>query len=498
MLALLAFVVLAPSAEAAFPGINGKLAFTSDRDVDNLEVYAMSSNGSGQVNFSNDPDSDSTPSWSPDGSKIAFSSFRDQDDEIYVMNADGTAQTRITNSALSDTSPTWSPNGQKIAFTRDDGSFNLDIYVMNSDGSGQTPLTTDLQIDTGAAWSPNGLRIAFTSTRDGDSEIFVMNADGASQTNLTANTVTDSGPDWSPDGQKIAFSSRRDGNAEIYVMNADGTGAARLTTNAASESSPAWSPDGAKIAFRSTRDGNSEIYVMNADGTGQTRLTTDAAIDIDPDWQSVTPTGYPRPKGASPLRASLVPAYEQCPSASANRTHGPALAFPSCNPPVPQSDWLTVGSPDANGAPANFVGSLRVGVIAGDPATPADEADVKFTVSVADVRTKSGLTDYTGQLQGALVLRMTDKLSGSSLTEPATVQDISFPVTIACASTADATVGSTCSANTTADAITPGAVTETKRTIWQVDQVKVFDGGSDGLASTAPNTLFAVQGIFIP
>jgi dipeptidyl aminopeptidase/acylaminoacyl peptidase len=497
-LSLLACVLaLSTPARASFPGGNGKLAFTSDPSGSDLEVYAMNADGSGQTDLTNNPNSDSTPSWSPDGQKIAFSTDRDVNDEIYVMNEDGTNPIDLTNNAASDTSPAWSGDGQKLAFTSDrNGTFNLEIYSMNADGSAQTRLTNtaDSVLDTGAAWSPDGQKIAFTTTRDGNSEIYVMDANGANQTDLTNNPATDSGADWSPDGQKVAFASRRDGNAEIYVMNADGSNPTRLTTNSTSDFSPAWSPDGQKIAFRSNRDGNGyEIYVMNADGSAQTRLTSNTWLDTDPDWQPVT-GGYPRPKGATPLRVSLVPAYQPC--TTGNRTHGAPLSFASCAPPRQASGQLTVGTPDSNGEGSNSSGYVLLNAIVGDPSTPADEADVRITTSITDVRNKLGLADYTGAVQVVLNVRLTDRATAN---EPQTTQDFPFGVTVPCTATIDTTIGSTCSLVTTADTVMPGAVPESKRSIWALDQVRVYDAGPDGDVSTAgDNTLFETQGVFVP
>jgi TolB protein len=491
-------VALAAPARASFPGANGKLAFTSDPSGLDLEVYAMNADGSGQTDLSNNPDSDSTPTWSPDGQRIAFGTDRDVNDEIYVINADGTNPTDLTNNAASDTSPAWSGDGQKLAFTSDrDGTFNLEIYSMNADGSAQTRLTStaDSVLDTGAAWSPGAQRIAFTTTRDGNSEIYVMNTDGSGQTNLTQNAATDSGADWSPDGQRIAFASRRDGNAEIYVMNADGTNPTRLTTNNTSDFSPAWSPDGQTIAFRTNRDGNGyEIYSMNADGTSQTRLTTNTWLDTDPDWQPLG-AGYPRPKGATPLYASLVPAYQAC--LAPNRTHGAPLSHPSCNPPSGASSQLTVGTPDANGKGSNAVGSVTLNAILGDPSTSADEADLRVATSLTDVRKKSDLSDYTGEVQTVLNVRLTDRASSGD--EPQTVQDFPFRVPVPCAASADTTIGSSCTLTTTADTVMPGAIPESKRSIWALDKVNVYDAGPDGdISTTGDNTLFETQGVFAP
>jgi hypothetical protein len=218
---------------------------------------------------------------------------------------------------------------------------------------------------------------------------------------------------------------------------------------------------------------------------------------------------HPRPKGASPLRASLVPAYNQC--AAPNRTHGPPLAFPSCNPPVQSSTAITVGSPDANGAAANSVGSIRLSVVAGAPGLPED-SDVNITANITDVRCKAGTAacgsanaadgaDYTGEVQGNATIRITDHFNAVAPgggTDAATVIDIPFPVNAACTATGSTTIGSTCAVVTTANAVVPGAVKDTKRANIEVGQIQITDGGPDGVVGTSPNTLFEVQGIFIP
>jgi uncharacterized protein len=208
-------------------------------------------------------------------------------------------------------------------------------------------------------------------------------------------------------------------------------------------------------------------------------------------------TGYARPKGASPVRVPLVPAYATC--AAPNRTHGPPLGFASCSPPQELSSQLTVGTPDANGPAAGSVGFVRLAAIVGTPSTPADEADMRMVMSMTDVRSRSDLSDYTGEVKLFVPVRLTDRLGSGSGAESQTVLDQTFRAPVPCAATASTTIGSTCALTTTLESITPGAVPEGARSIWALDQVHVDDGGPDGDAGTeGDNTPFATQGIFIP
>jgi hypothetical protein len=204
--------------------------------------------------------------------------------------------------------------------------------------------------------------------------------------------------------------------------------------------------------------------------------------------------GYTHPKGAAPLRVALVPTYRPC--EAPNRTHGSPLAFASCGPPQQTSGSLTIGSPDSNGKPANSLGFVRLDALLGTPSTPADEADVQITTSISDVREDSTMTDYTGEVQTKLTIRLTDRASGG---EPQTTEDFPFRVTVPCTTTSSTTIGSTCALTTTADSVLPGAVPELRRSIWALDKVDVYDGGSDSDADTLEdNGLFATQGVFVP
>src|SRR3990172_10793822 len=203
------------SGDAAFPGANGKIAFSSDRAFLGADIYTMNPDGSGVSSLTSG--GGQVPAWSADGTKIAFRDGSVAGD-IWIMGAAGGGQTNLTNTPDGETDPGWSPDGAKIVFVR-----NGDIHVMNSDGTGQTNLTNTPDGEAGPDSSPDGTKIVFV--RNGD--IYVMNANGTGQTNLTNTLDGEASPDWSPDGTKIVFVR----NGDIYVMNAGGSGQAGLTND---------------------------------------------------------------------------------------------------------------------------------------------------------------------------------------------------------------------------------------------------------------------------
>ena len=210
------------------------------------------------------------------------------------------------------------------------------------------------------------------------------------------------------------------------------------------------------------------------------------------------PSGYARPKGASPTQLTLVPAFEEC--TSSNASHGPPLTTASCNPPVQSSDYLTLGAPDVNGLPVRGAGSVELKTLQENPINPnnGDQGDVEIKVKFTDVRNQSGLSEYTGELQAVLTLRVTDRFNGEFLEDPATTVNTPLAVTVPCSATPGPEGGS-CSITTTADAVMAGIVREGMRTIWEVGRIELFDGGADGDAeTTGDNTLFAVPGAFAP
>jgi Tol biopolymer transport system component len=229
--------------------------------------------------------------------RIVFSS---EIEDVWTADADGSNAHRLTSSAALEFDPTWSPDGSRIAFRyqpRDDDT--TEIYAMDADGSDVARLTRNDVADWGPDWSRDGRRIVWNSAVGTSGFGFfgtTMRPDGSDVRRITRHYVEY--PTWSPDGTKIAFmaqlpgASGSDPDYEIYVMDADGSHVRRLTRNPGSDGWPAWSPDGTQIVYASTIDDCShsdapdcrdtgdigpwhDVWVMDADGRQQRRVTPD-------------------------------------------------------------------------------------------------------------------------------------------------------------------------------------------------------------------------------
>lgn len=222
---------------AFYPSLSrdGQTVYFSSNQTGTFEIYSIDINGNGLQRLTNSIGSLYAPELSPKGERIIFTN---NGNGLWVMNPDGSNPHAIT--FKDDIDPTWSPDGSMIAFASS-RSGKRQLYVANANGKKAEQVTDLKNMGGRSSWSPDGTKLAFYRGTEGNHDIYVINVDGSGLERLT-NGGDNLGPSWSPDGNWIAFTSFRDGNNEIYIVHPDGRGETRLTNSPTSDWQPRWGP----------------------------------------------------------------------------------------------------------------------------------------------------------------------------------------------------------------------------------------------------------------
>ena len=267
-----------------------KLAFISDRERQRVrgtgqqnreskEVWISDYDGGNQRRITLGNELNVSPDWSPDARAITYTSYRKVPTggapDLYISRIfQGVLENPTKGRGETNMQGVFSPDGTRIAFSSNrDG--NTEIYVMNVDGSGIRRLTNHPAADAVPTWSPTGTQIAFTSDRSGTPQIYIMSAaDGSNLRKITSESYADRAS-WSPGPwNEVAYASRSGAGYDIKVFDLSSGETRALTFGEGSNESPAFSPNGRHIAFMSTRKGNSQIFTMTRDGRDVRQLTT--------------------------------------------------------------------------------------------------------------------------------------------------------------------------------------------------------------------------------
>lgn len=275
-----------------------KIAFVSSRDNGRTkEIWIMDYDGSGAFQLTNTRSTALTPSWAPDGEKVAYTNFQRSVPGISIVSRIDRRAFRFESFPATTTTPSWSPDGSRVAFSssmeRQNGQNDMEVFASDWNGRNPRRLTFSRGVDISPAWNPRtGKEIAFVSDRTGSPQIYMMDDEGGNVRRIVQEGGHAVSPAWSPDGQRLAFAWQKGGsNFDIYIYEVASGRIVQLTSNAGSNERPTWAPDGRHIAFESTRLGRrtSQIFSMLADGTKVRQLTT-SGRNQGPAWSGfITP-----------------------------------------------------------------------------------------------------------------------------------------------------------------------------------------------------------------
>ena len=253
------------------------------------EVWVMDPDGKNQRQITHYNSTSIEPSVSPDGTKIAFTSYARGNPAIFVFSVDPVRDLRFYNQVASvNETPSFTPDGKQIVYSSSAGGC-CRIFIANLDGSGFRPITSSRFIDVEPKVNPKtGQTVLFVSGRSGPQQIYMMTIDGAEIQRVTDGTGESSNPNWSPDGQAFAFAWTRGyaaGKFNIFIMQDTASRRyVQLTHDEGRNENPSWAPDGTHLAFMSNRTGGRmQIFSMLADGSQVTQLTHDG-LNYSPAW----------------------------------------------------------------------------------------------------------------------------------------------------------------------------------------------------------------------
>ncbi len=260
-----------------------RIAFVS-KQGNRFRLNIADWDGENVVSPLNSPEPIISPSWSPDGSRIAYVSFESRKPVVYVHTLATGQRMPVANFKGSNSAPAWSPDGRTlaVALTRDGLS---QIYLIDSNGSGAPRrITSSPGIDTEPAFSPDGKSIYFTSDRGGSPQIYRMASDGSGASRVTFSASYNVSPRVSPDGRLLSYVTRRDGRYLIVVRDIASPDGETILSETGREESPSFAPNGRWVMFATHNAGRDSLVAVTVDGRVRQRLTSGAGDIREPTW----------------------------------------------------------------------------------------------------------------------------------------------------------------------------------------------------------------------
>ncbi len=225
-----------------------------------------------------------SPSWSPDGSKLAYVSFERGNSAIYIQNIATGARELVTSFRGINSAPAFSPDGRRLALTLS-RSGNPEIYAMDLASKQLTQLTNHFAIDTEPTWAPDGSAIYFTSDRGGRPQVYKVPATGGSSERVTFQGNYNAKPSVSYDGKKVVV-AQGSGNTYKIAMMDSSLGSPRWSTlsTGSLDESPSFAPNASMVLYAAREGGRGVLYAVSADSRVRQRLVLADGDVREPAW----------------------------------------------------------------------------------------------------------------------------------------------------------------------------------------------------------------------